>query len=376
MLVATALVVALGLIATLATTADEKTDGGTASKSTEPKISITPSSSVDTGMSSASQSPGGGAPVSEPLPNPGRFPVKPTLRPGSGSSNGDAGRNPRGSALPLPPMPPRGHIPIGGVLSRSDPVPPGIASQLEYFQGGGDVCGFGITTFSVAVKNRPDLDFMAAPDVLDVCVYGYAPEGEVTLEMRDPAGRIFESRQMNPGDLDAFNAVPFRRVRSDPMGLYTVAAIQNGITVSTAIEVRAASSPQFMGYVNDAYGLPDYGAFIVAKPGDTIRLAVGGYAPGSTVDMRIYHNPHQRQRDGKTVMDYLTSHPVTVDSNGAGMWVLQTERSGPSEQCFMFYSELVARRMYPAPDSPEAPSIIWNVQLCLFRDPLQSAGFK
>lgn len=211
---------------------------------------------------------------------------------------------------------------------------------------------------------------MAAPDVLEVCIYGYAPEGDVVIEIRDPSGSLAEARSLDPRDLDLFNDFPFRRIHSDPMGVYTIAATQNGITVSTTIEVRPAPSPQFMGYVNDSQGRPDYGGGIIVKPGDTVRLAVGSYAPNSTVQMRIYHNPHLRESDGKTVMDYLTSHPVTVDSAGGGIWTLKTEQSDPSEQCYMLHNELVTRRMYPAPDAPEAPSIRWNVTFCLFERPL------
>ncbi|MFC7278458.1 hypothetical protein ACFQS1_31135 [Paractinoplanes rhizophilus] len=259
-------------------------------------------------------------------------------------------------------------MPAVGVLSRADPVPPGIAAQLEYFQGGGDACGFGLSNFAVAVRNRPDLDFMAAPDVLDVCIYGYAPDGDVVVNIFDPSGKHTESRTFSPATLDSLNAFPFRRIHSDPSGRYLIEATQNGLTVSTVIEVRPAPTPQFIGYVNDHQGLADEGGFIWMKPGGTVRLAVGGYKPNSTVQIRIYHNPHTRESDGVTVMDYLTSHPVTVDSRGGGIWALKTEPSDPGE-CYMLDSELVTRRMYPAPDAPEAPSIRWQLTLCLIDRP-------
>jgi hypothetical protein len=293
------------------------------------------------------------------------------LRPVEPSGGSEPGVPHAGGVAEPQPNSSGGQTAPGSVLSRDDdPVPPGIAAQLEYFQGGADVCGFGVADFAVAVKRRPDQDFMSAPDVLDVCIYGYASDGDVVVEIHDPSGNLVESRTLHPRDLDLFNAFPFRRIHSDPMGVYTITATQNGMMASTTIEVRRAPSPQFMGYVNDPQGLPDYGAGIIVKPGGTIQVAVGGYAPNSTIQMRIYHNPHTRESDGETVMDYLTSHPVTVDSDGGGMWVLKTEPSDPSNQCYMLHNELVTRRMYPAPDAPEAPSIRWNVTFCLFDHPL------
>ena len=41
-----------------------------------------------------------------------------------------------------------------------------------------------------------------------------------------------------------------------------------------------------------------------------------------------------------------------------------------SDQCYMLHNELVTRRMYPAPDAPEAPSIRWNVTFFLVEHPI------
>ena len=377
--------VVVSLIALLVATSGDKPDGGTASRSRLPIPSRTATDGpTDTG--SASIAPTQPAPTQ--MPPASRWTSSPSLRlkepgrlwpftpiPTSTVSGPRVGRSKdirepdiqqSGGAITPRPTSSGSQAPPVSVLSRFDPVPPGIAAQLEYFQGGGDACGFGLPHFAVAIRNRPDRDFMSAPDVLDVCIYGYSSEGDVVVEVRDPSGHLVESRTLRPSDLDMFNAFPFRRIHSDPMGVYVITVTQNGLTESTRIEVRPASGPQFMGYVNDLDGLPDYGQVITAKPGDTIRVAMGGYAPNSTVQGRIYHNAHTRMSDGQAVMEYLTSHPVTVNSVGGGIWTLKTDPTDPSNQCYMFHNELVTRRMYPAPDAPEAPSVRWHVTFCLF----------
>jgi hypothetical protein len=55
-----------------------------------------------------------------------------------------------------------------------------------------------------------------------------------------------------------------------------------------------------------ALGLPDWGTSQILKPGVTVRLALGGFAPKSLVQMRIYGNPHTAP-SGQSVVDYITS---------------------------------------------------------------------
>jgi hypothetical protein len=251
-------------------------------------------------------------------------------------------------------------------FSRKDPVPAGISAQLDYFQGGGNVCGDQVDDFSIAPIHSPDQRYMTAPDVYAICIEGYDADKDISVVVRGPSGTVVETRVITAADLIESNSFPFRRLHTDPLGTYTFTATQGSAVATTALELRAASSPQFMGYNDDAQGRPDFGLGLVGQPGDEFRIALGGYSPNSTVHMRIYGNPHG-DGQGPTVVDYLTSVPFVVDSRGGG---ILTIRSAPSdaEGCYVLHNELVTRLMYPAPEAPEAPAILWNVSICIFHN--------
>jgi hypothetical protein len=201
---------------------------------------------------------------------------------------------------------------------------------------------------------------MSTPDVYAVCIYGFGPVGAVVVTIQDPSGAVAETRTLEPEELTLFNAFTFRRLGTDVKGKYTFTAAQGAMRATTTLEVRDAKTPQFIGYEDDAEGAPDFGLALLKEPGDTIRLALGGFAPNSTVQMRIYGHPHPNS-DGETVVDYLTSHPAKVDSRGVGVWSLKTVSSDP-QGCYGLFSEQVTRLMYPAVG---APPIRWTVSFCL-----------
>lgn len=252
----------------------------------------------------------------------------------------------------------------GGDLTRYDPVPDGVAAQLDYFQGGGDDCGEPHPSFSIAILGRPDLNYMAAPDVLEMCIFAYQPTGAIAIEVHDPAGRLAERWTVDPQELVFLGgSVPFRRINSDPEGKYSVTATQGDLIASTTIDVRRARTPQFMGYVNEANGAPGFGYGQMVHPGETVRVAVGGFSPNTVVPLRIYGNPHLRDSDMKVVVDYITSGLVTTDSLGGGIWEFKTKSTDPLNECYRLFSEQVTRLMYPAPG---APAIKWHVEFCIF----------
>ena len=147
---------------------------------------------------------------------------------------------------------------LGAIRPVDDPVPDGVAAQLDYFQGGGDDCAEPRPTFSIAIVGRPDLDYMAAPDVLEMCIFAYQSTGIITIEVHDPAGRLAERWTVDPQELVFLgNSVAFRQINSDPEGTYSITATQGDLVASTTIDVRRARTPQFVGYVNEANGAPD-----------------------------------------------------------------------------------------------------------------------
>jgi hypothetical protein len=233
---------------------------------------------------------------------------------------------------------------------------------LSYFQGGGDLCFLGITDLMAVVRYRPDLPYMAAPDTVDVCIYGYASTGDVRFEVRDPSGNLVETYHLSPQDLDQSEVLTFRRLHSDPMGIYELKVVQGDRTTSTTIDVRPAPSPQFIGIFDHPTGVPLDGMGTAVVAGDKVRVAVGGFQPNTTVLLHIYSNPDWNDDYTDVVVDYLTSVPVTVDSKGGGVWELQTAATDDRD-VYVLHSELVTRRMFPAPDSPEAPSARWEVRL-------------
>jgi hypothetical protein len=259
-----------------------------------------------------------------------------------------------------------GYIP-GGDLTRYDPVPDGVAAQLDYFQGGGGDCAEPRPSFSIAIVGRPDLNYMAAPDVLEMCIFAYQSTGVITIEVHDPAGCLAERWTVDPQELISLgDSVAFRRINSDPEGMYSITATQGDLVASTTIDVRRARTPQFVGYVNEANGAPGFGFGQMIRPGETVRVAVGGFPPNTVVPLRIYGNPHVRESDMNAVIDYITSGLVTTDSLGGGIWEFKTKSTDPLNDCYRIFSEQVTRLMYPAPNSPEAPAIQWHVEFCVF----------
>lgn len=271
-----------------------------------------------------------------------------------------------GGTLSTSPSSAGGYTP-GGDLTRYDPVPDGVAAQLDYFQGGGDDCTEPRSNFSIAVVGRPDLSYVATPDVLEMCVFAYRPTGIITFEVHDPSGRLAERWTVDPQDIAFFDGmVPFRRINSDPEGMYSISATQGDLIASTAVDVRRARTPQFVGYVNEANGAPGFGYAQLIHPGETVRVAVGGFPPNTVVPLRIYGNPHVDESEMNVVVDYITSGLVTTDSLGGGIWEFKTKSTDPLGECYRIFSEQVTRRLFPAPNSPEAPSIKWHVEFCMF----------
>jgi len=198
--------------------------------------------------------------------------------------------------------------------------------------------------FTIMPVHRTDQDFMSTPDIYAICVYEFDHENPVLVVVRDPSGTVVETRTLLPEDLLFLNAFPFRRLAHDPTGVYTFTATQDGKQSMASLEVRAASSPQYIPLSDDAQGLPDW-TFPIARPGITFRMAVGGFPPNSIVQIRIYGNPHTAP-NGESVVDYLTSHPVRVDSIGSGIWELPTTAADP-QGCYQLFNELVTREMLP-----------------------------
>jgi hypothetical protein len=185
---------------------------------------------------------------------------------------------------------------------------------------------------------------MSTPDIYAICIYEFDDENPVSVVARDPSGTVVERRTLLPQDLQQFNAFPFRRLAHDPSGVYTFTATQGEKQSTASLEVRAAPSPQLVPLAEDAQGLPDWN-FPIDPPGVTFRMAVGGFPPNSVVQIHIYGNPHTAP-NGESVVDYLTSHPVRVDSIGSGIWVLPTTSEDP-QGCYQLFNELVTREMIP-----------------------------
>jgi hypothetical protein len=185
---------------------------------------------------------------------------------------------------------------------------------------------------------------MSTPDIYPVCIYEFDLDNPVLVVIRDPSGIVVERRILLPQDLLIFKEFPFRRLAHDPTGVYTFTATQGGKLSTAFLEVGAASSPQFIPLASDAQGLPDW-TFPIGRPGITFRMALGGFTPNSDVQIRIYGNPHTAP-NGDSVVDYLTSHAVRVDSMGAGVWELRTTSTDP-EGCYQLFNESVTRDVLP-----------------------------
>jgi hypothetical protein len=278
---------------------------------------------------------------------------------GSGSSSGPiqsgGGRPPKTTTNtsrrpspppgnPPPPSPTPTPPPETGILGRHDAVPPGISAQIDYFQGGGNDCQETPSVFTIMPVPRIDQSFMSTPDIYPVCIYEFDPDNPVLVVIKDPSERVVERRTLLPQELVVFNQFPFRRLAHDPTGVYTFTATQGGKLSTASLEVGAASSPQFIPLSNDAQGLPDW-TFPMGRPGITFRMALGGFAPNSVVQIRIYGHPHTAP-NGDSVVDYITSHAVRVDSVGAGVWELRTTSTDPVG-CYQLFNELVTRDVLP-----------------------------
>jgi hypothetical protein len=262
---------------------------------------------------------------------------------GGGSSSGSGGGGGGGSGG-------GGGVPTTGYLSRSDPVPAGVAAQLEFFGGGGDDCSdvspVG-STLEIQIDGRFDQDYLSEPDSYPLCVFNFSTQSALRIQAISPLGQVVSDETIKPGKFhsDFQESVIFRRLIGDPVGIYTLLVTQGFEQGSMQLQVKAALSPQLAPVANDAAGneMPFFTDPL--RLGTTVNIAFGGFRPRSTVQFHVYGKLRETS-DAAPTVSYLTSISVKIPDSGGGLFKLRTYRDDPSS-CYLVTSELVVRDEAP-----------------------------
>ncbi|GLY33945.1 hypothetical protein Kisp02_73100 [Kineosporia sp. NBRC 101731] len=217
---------------------------------------------------------------------------------------------------------------VGGVLGAHDEKPVDLASQLEYFQGGGSPCEDGTGPWNeLVVRPYPvarEHERLETPDSWPICVMGIDSTQDLSIEIQDPDGQVIDRLEVPAaGEPDHYSLgyiFGFSRLAGDPLGDYVIRAVQPQASSQATIEVVAAKDPILVPLHVDESGEFDLSADAQSgsnRLGDTLGFAFGGLPPNTQTQIHVYGRP----TDGTSVVtaiDYRTSIMVTSDADGGG----------------------------------------------------------
>jgi hypothetical protein len=161
---------------------------------------------------------------------------------------------------------------------------------------------------------------MMAPSINRLDIVNAVPDEPLTVTAAAPSGRIVRIWRLTSERTS--ETLTFRILPWDEIGEYRFTVSQQSRGTSKTVQVSRPAQPSLIPLLRDR----DATRFPKTTPrGKTFRVAVGGFPPRSTVPLRVY------RWEGKDAFPtYLTSHPVTVDTTGAGVWELPTYSGDPA----------------------------------------------
>jgi hypothetical protein len=261
-----------------------------------------------------------------------------------GEDPGSAVARPGTAASTVPAARPSESAAAGSVdpFRRHDPLPAGVDAQLEFFEGGGGDClddstVYADPTFRVTV-NPPDTP-LTIPGIHSVCIANRDLGKAATIFIYDPSDRLVERAEFPPGSIAD---VGFLRLPGDVPGVYRLVARQGDTETSRELPVVSADEPILLAVTDDGHGRPT-AVLTNIKAGATVTVALGGFPPDSTVQIRLYGGKH-KGRNGRKFVDYATSLPARVGADGSGLLKIATSPDSPAG-CYVLASEYADRRV-------------------------------
>lgn len=205
-----------------------------------------------------------------------------------------------------------------GPLGRRTAIPRGVLAQLQYFTGADGCMTDELDICFESVEGTASA--MMAPSVNRLDIVNAVPDEPLTVTATAPSGRVVRIWRLTSERTS--ETLIFRILPWDEVGKYRFAVSQQSRGMSTTVEVSRPAQPSLIALLRDRNARQ----FPKTSPrGTTFRVAMGGFPPRSRVPLRIY------RWEGKDKFPtYLTSHPVTVDAIGAGIWELPTYSGDPA----------------------------------------------
>ncbi|BCB78193.1 hypothetical protein Pflav_046030 [Phytohabitans flavus] len=190
------------------------------------------------------------------------------------------------------------------LLKRQDPVPDGVAEQVEFFLGGGseDPCTGEFGPPHITGDKSAEI-----PSEPILCFYGFKESQPLTVTITDPARHettvVLQST-------DSYFWTEVRVLPINPLGLYSVRAEQVSNSASHEFTLRRASSPRLL------LAAPP----VAVATGDDVNLYLGGFPPNSPTLLHLYN---------ATTGHYRTSFTAPVDAHGEAHIVIDTKPDDP-----------------------------------------------
>jgi hypothetical protein len=209
-----------------------------------------------------------------------------------------------------------GGVETAPILKQRDAPPVGVATQADFFVGGGADCPEG-------PSGRPSIQIFSEdregprveiPSVAMICFYNFSLDAPLGTELRYPDGTVERRRLDGVAGPDG-QGFPLVRLPGDPLGRHTVLGRQGSDQAILDFQVARAEQPKLV-LLNP----------IDLQAGAYIRVAVGGFEPQRPVRIHLY------QRDEDAAEDpfrYQTAFMVQTDATGGAVQLLPTALDDP-----------------------------------------------
>ena len=202
------------------------------------------------------------------------------------------------------------------ILKQRDAPPVGVATQADFFVGGGADCPEGSSgrpSIQIFTEDRegPRVEI---PSVAMICFYNFSLDAPMDTELRYPDGKLERRRLEGLAGVDAYG-FPLVRLSGDALGRHRVLGRQGSDQAVLDFQVTRAQQPKLVLL-----------SPIDLQAGAYIRVAAGGFQPERPVRVHLY------QRDenaGEGPFRYQTAFTVQTDATGAAVQLLPTALNDP-----------------------------------------------
>lgn len=202
-----------------------------------------------------------------------------------------------------------------GLLQRKDTPPQGVAAQLQPFAAPGIPPDPNVTP--PPPRTGP---YVEVPESVEIATNfqltfnNFAPNQPLQAKVTRPDGRVLESQVPVRGNTSASGFWRWTTLPGDPLGVYTVQAVQGPLSAAGHFTVKAASKPRLTTS-------PE-----IASLGDVVQVVLAGFEAGQTVQLHLYADDGQGPRE----YHYVTSLPlIQMDSHGQATYLLPTQETDP-----------------------------------------------